>query len=383
MNINIFGSTGNIGTKTLLIIKNNFPFIKVNLLLANKNYKKLLIQIKHFKPKYVCLNDNTKLSLLKKELTNYKTKILSSSDINDYLYKSKTELTILSVSGYNSLNYLEAIFFNTNNLGLVSKECIVSAGHLLKILSKKNKTKIFPLDSEHYSLNYLFSSKSLQYKKIYLTASGGPFLNSNVKNLEKVTFKKAIKHPKWKMGYKNSIDSATLANKCLELVEAHYLFGIPYTKLSIIIHPEAVIHSIVDCKNLTSIMNYFYPDMYIPIYNFFHTTNKIDIEYNNNRYGFNQTNQLNFYKVNKKKFPLLNIFNRIDKYSAIDIIKFNCSNEIAVNLFKFNKIKYNQIHEFIDNSLSLDFNNPINSINDIIEFQKYFKSMVLKKNEII
>ena len=140
MNINIFGSTGNIGTKTLLIIKNNFPFIKINLLLANKNYKKLLIQIKYFKPKYVCLNDNTKLSLLKKELLNCKTKILSSSDINDYLYKSKTELTILAISGYNSLNYLEAIFFNTNNLGIVSKECIVSAGHLLKKLSKKNKT---------------------------------------------------------------------------------------------------------------------------------------------------------------------------------------------------------------------------------------------------
>jgi len=383
MNINIFGSTGNIGTKTLLIIKNNFPFIKVNLLLANKNYKKLLIQIKYFKPKYVCLNDNTKLSLLKKELLNCKTKILSSSDINDYLYKSKTELTILAISGYNSLNYLEAIFFNTNNLGLVSKECIVSAGHLLKKLSKKNKTKIFPLDSEHYSLNYLFTTKSLQYKKIYLTASGGPFLNYNLKNLENVTFKKAIKHPKWKMGYKNSIDSATLANKCLELVEAHYLFDIPYNKLRIIIHPEAVIHSIVDCKNLTSIMNYFYPDMYIPIYNFFFSVNNNDIEHNNNTYGFDPTNQLNFHKVDKKKFPLFSIFNQIDKSSKIDIIKFNCSNEIAVDLFKFNKIKYNQIHQFIDNSLSLDFNNRINSINDIVEFQKYFKKEILKRNEII
>ena len=383
MKINIFGSTGNIGTKTLLIIKNNFPFIKINLLLANKNYKKLLIQIKLFKPKYVCLNDNTKLSLLKKKLLNYKTKIISSCEINDYLYKSKTELTILAISGYNSLNYLEAIFFNTNNLGIVSKECIVSAGQFLKKLAKKNNTKIFPLDSEHYSLNYLFSNKNFQYNNIYLTASGGPFLNYNLKSLKKVTFNQSIQHPKWKMGYKNSVDSATLANKCLELIEAHYLFDIPYDKLKIIIHPEAVVHSIVDCKNLTSIMNYFYTDMFIPIYNFFNSIFNIDNNYIINKYEFNQTNQLNFYKVNKKKFPLLNIFNRIDKYSAIDIIKFNCSNEIAVNLFKFNKIKYNQIHEFIDNSLSLDFNNPINSINDIVEFQKYFKSMVLKKNEII
>ena len=383
MNINIFGSTGNIGTKTLFIIKNNFPFIKVNLLLANKNYKKLLEQVKLFKPKYVCLNDDKKLTLLKKQLVNYKTKIILSSDINEYLYKSKTDVTILSISGYNSLNYLESIFFNTTNLGLVSKECIVSAGFMLKKLSKKHKTKIFPLDSEHFSLFYLFRNKKFQYNNIYLTASGGPFLNYNLKKLETVTFKQAIKHPKWKMGYKNSLDSATLANKCLELVEAHYLFGIPYEKLKIIIHPEAVIHSIVDYNNLTSIMNYFYPDMFIPIYNFFNSINNVNNDFINNKFNFDQTSQLNFYKVDKKKFPLLSIFNQIDKNSKKDIIKFNCSNEIAVNLFKFNKIRYNQIHQFIDISLSLDFNNQINSIIDIIEFQKNFKAIVLKKNEII
>jgi len=383
MNINIFGSTGNIGSKTLSIIKNHFPSIRVNLLLANKNYKKLLLQIKLYKPKYVCLNDNLKIPLLKKYLLNNKTKIILSSDINDYLYKSKTELTILSISGYHSLNFLEAIFFNTNNLGLVNKECVVSAGHLLKKFSKKNKTKIFPLDSEHYSLNYLFQNQNLKYKKIYLTASGGPFLNYNLKRLKNVTFKQAIKHPKWKMGYKNSIDSATLANKCLELVEAHYLFDIPYEKLKIIIHPEAVIHSIVDCQNFTSIMNYFYPDMFIPIYNFFYFINKINKDFVNTKYEFKQTNQMNFYNIDLKKFPLYNIFNQIDKNSKIDILKFNCSNEIAVNLFKYNKIKYNQIHQFIDNSLSLDFNNPINSINDIIEFQKYFKEILLNENKII
>jgi len=383
MNINIFGSTGYIGTKTLNIIKNNFSFIKINLLLANKNYKKLLTQIKLFNPKYVCLNDTTKLSFLKKKLLNYKTKILLPSEINDYLHKSKTELTILSISGYNSLNYLEAIFFNTNNLGLVSKECIVSAGHFLKKFSKTYKTKIFPLDSEHYSLNYLFNNNDFQYNNIYLTASGGPFLNYNSKSLETITFKQAIKHPKWKMGYKNSIDSATLANKCLEIIEAHYLFAIPYKKLNIIIHPEAVIHSIVDFNNLTSIMNYFYPDMFIPIYNFFYSINNIDNKYINKKYEFKQNNQLNFFKVDTNKFPLFNIFNQIDKKSIIDIIKFNCSNEIAVDLFKFNKIKYNQIHQFIDNSLSLDFNNPINSINDIVEFQTNFKEIILQKNEII
>jgi len=310
MNINIFGSTGNIGTKTLSIIKNNFPFIQVNLLLANKNYKKLLTQVKLFKPKYVCLNDNIKLPLLKKKLVNYRTKIILSCDINEYLYKSKTELTILSISGYNSLNYLEAILFNTNNLGLVSKECIVSAGHLLKKFSKKNNTKIFPLDSEHYSLNYLFSNKNFQYNNVYLTASGGPFLTYNLKSIEKVTFKQAIKHPKWKMGYKNSIDSATLVNKCLELIEAHYLFNLPYDKLRMLIHPEALVHSIIEYNNYTSVMNYFYHDMYIPLFNFFsESINEKNYPILNCNYDFKKNSSLNFYKPNLKQFPILNIFN--------------------------------------------------------------------------
>ena len=154
MNINIFGSTGNIGTKTLSIIKSNFPFIQINLLLANKNYKKLLTQVKLFKPKYVCLNDNIKLPLLKKKLVNYRTKIILSCDINEYLYKSKTELTILSISGYNSLNYLEAILFNTNNLGLVSKECIVSAGHLLKKFSCQHQTLRTALDFQLLQISH-------------------------------------------------------------------------------------------------------------------------------------------------------------------------------------------------------------------------------------
>jgi len=130
-------------------------------------------------------------------------------------------------------------------------------------------------------------------------------------------------------------------------------------------------------------MNYFYPDMFIPIYNFFYFINKINKDFVNTKYEFKQTNQMNFYNIDLKKFPLYNIFNQIDKNSKIDILKFNCSNEIAVNLFKYNKIKYNQIHQFIDNSLSLDFNNPINSINDIIEFQKYFKEILLNENKII
>ena len=137
--------------------------------------------------------------------------------------------------------------------------------------AKNNNIKIFPLDSEHFSMNQLFdfSKKYFHLNKIYLTASGGPFLNQNHNDLKNVTFNQAINHPKWSMGYKNSLDSATLVNKCLELIEAHYLFDIPFNKLDILIHPQALVHSIFEFKNYVTNMVYFYHDMSIPLFNFF------------------------------------------------------------------------------------------------------------------
>ena len=152
-------------------------------------------------------------------------------------------MSILSVAGFESLKYLELILINTDKIGIVSKEAVVSAGHILNKIAKKYKTKIIPLDSEHFSIYQNFNKINLQnsnFKKIYLTASGGPFLNRKFNNLKKVSFKEATNHPKWKMGYKNSIDSATLVNKCLELIEAHYLFNIPLNKLDILIHPQSL-----------------------------------------------------------------------------------------------------------------------------------------------
>ena len=253
MKINIFGSTGTIGLKTLNLIDKHFSNIKVNLLCANKNIKKIIYQIKKYKPKYVYLADDKSANKLKLKIKS-KTKVLSQNDLSKYLLQSKSDFTVLAISGFQSLNFLEEIIFNTNNLGLVSKEAIVSAGHLFNKKKYFKKTNIFPLDSEHFALfNYFENNYSLKkVKKIYLTASGGPFLNRKYINLKNISFDQAIDHPKWKMGYKNSIDSATLVNKCLEIIEAHYLFNIPFEKLDILIHPQALIHSIFEHENYVS-----------------------------------------------------------------------------------------------------------------------------------
>ena len=177
--INIFGSTGIIGTKSLSIIKNYFPKIKINLLLAQSNYKVIAKQANIYKSKYVCLTDNSKYQLLKNCLNNNKIKILIGDEIHDFLNVTKVDMSILCISGYSSLNLIEPILKNTNSIGLVSKECIIAGGVFINKLCIKYNTKLFALDSEHYSIQNYFNKitnlKNDSIKNIFLTASGGPF----------------------------------------------------------------------------------------------------------------------------------------------------------------------------------------------------------------
>ena len=375
MKINIYGSTGIIGKKSLLIIKKYFPDIKINLLIANKNYKELIKQINIFKPKYVYIDNKYFFYKLDKEINNLSTIILTKSELFSYLNSSKSDMSLLSVSGYESLNYLEAIFKNTKHLGLVNKECVVSAGHLFKKLIKKYNIKIFPLDSEHFSLNTSLLNNNFKlsnYNKIYLTASGGPFLNKKLSNFKNIKLTDSINHPIWKMGYKNSIDSSTMANKCLEIIEAHYLFEIPFNKLNIIIHPESLIHSIIEYTNFTSNLNYFYHDMFIPIFNFFNSNKKSHIHYNFKKFKFSNNLNLNFIPIEYNRYPIVKLFENIDKNNPSELIKFNCANEYSVNLFINKIIDYTQIVNVLQKCLDIDINISVKDIRSIIEFQKKY-----------
>ena len=374
MRINIYGSTGVIGCKSLSLIDKYFPNIKVNLLCANSNYKLLIRQCNLFKPKYIYINDyNHYLNL--KTILNNKTKVLNYAELLKYLKNSKSDLSILAVSGYKSLNYLDHIINNSDNVGIVSKEAIVSAGHIFKTKKFFNKINIFPLDSEHYSLYDLFVNgfNKNNIKNIILTASGGPFYTKKFNDLNNVTFKQAIKHPKWKMGYKNSIDSATLVNKCLEVIEAHYLFDIPFNKIKVLIHPEAIVHSIIQNCNYTSNMNLFKNDMDIPIINFLMKSKKSK-KYNfKENLHFKNYNCFNFKQIEKEYFPIYSFFSNLDKSDPKNIIKFNIGNEYAVNLFKNGLIKYTEIYKIIKKICSLKLYYNTNTIKDIIIFHEKFE----------
>ena len=382
MNINIFGSTGIIGSKSLDIICNYFPELKIDLLLASNNAKKLINQANIVKPKAICLKNTKKLNYYKNKI-NPIIKVIDYKDLSNYLRNSKTKASILSISGNSALEYLEDICINTNKLGLVNKECIVSCGHLFKKLLKKYEVKIFPLDSEHFSLYNLINQKNTSLKnfyKIFLTASGGPLLNHNKKQIDNINFNEVINHPKWKMGYKNSIDSSTLANKCLELIEAMYLFQISMDDLDIIIHPEALVHSIIEYNDSTSIFNYFYNDMSIPILNFFnYITNKKLKRIN--KFKIDKNFKLNFVEVDKNKFPIYNLFKNIEYKIPQQVIKFNAANQYAVELFQKNMIKYIQMPKIIEKSISYELNASINSIGSIIKYEKEFYKIIKKDYE--
>jgi len=375
MNINIYGSTGVIGRKTLDLIDVNFPNLKINLLCAKSNFKLLKKQIIKYKPKYAFLYDLEKFSYPNTKIG--KTIFLNFNELQDYLMVSKSNLSLLAISGYKSLYFLDYIIQNTDNLGIVSKEAIVSAGHIFKKKNYFNKTNIFPIDSEHFSLFELINKINTKnrFNKIFLTASGGPFYKKKFNTLKNIKFSKAIQHPKWNMGYKNSIDSATLVNKCLELIEAHYLFDIPFEKMQILIHPEAIVHSIVEFENYISQFNLFKNDMSIPILNFLLISK---MKYNNHqKYFIKNYENLHFENVKNDIFPIYNFFLRINKSKPQNLIKFNIGNEFAVNLFKNGKIKYTDIYKIIKKVTSLNLYSSVNTIKDIINYHEEIENKLL------
>ena len=380
MIVNVYGCTGVIGKTLLRIIKNQFPKYKINLLCAKNNIKLLAKQCKEFNANYVYL-DNQKKSNTLRSILPKAVKILNKNELKQYLHESRSDLSVLSVSGYESLKYLELICINTDKIGIVSKEAIVSAGHIFKNIVKKNNTKIFPLDSEHFSIFQNFNKTNIDdsnIKKIYITASGGPFINKKFNLLKNVSFKEAIKHPKWKMGYKNSIDSATLVNKCLELIEAHYLFDMPFRKLDILIHPESLVHSIIEDHNYISKLIYFHNDMKIPIIHFLNndTMNYLPTI---NKFKLLNKFSLNFSKVDNDIYPIYNYFKSIDKTNPRNLIKFNLGNEYAVDLFKQKKIKYIEILQLIKEITSLNIDSDVNNIHNIIQYHEDLK-LYIKSN---
>ena len=343
----LLGSTGSIGETTLDIIKNTKNF-KVELIIANSNYLKILSQIKIFKPNIVVVNNyKVYLKIKKKKLNKI---IILNNIFNLEKYIKKIDITVSAIPGIAGLEPTLKFIKLSKKILLANKESIVCGWNLIKNTALKFKTKIVPIDSEHFSIMKLLENQKIKnVKKIYLTASGGPFLNHKISKLKNIKPAEAIKHPKWKMGKKISVDSATLMNKMLELIEAQKLFSVSAEKIQIVIHPESLIHAIIEFKNGLSKFIYHDTTMIIPIANAMFGYD-IDIEdfFVSKSNGKNSilTKNFNFIKVDKKRFPIIKLQSRINEYSSTPII-VNAANEILVDQYLKQKIAFSSFYKHL------------------------------------
>ena len=375
--IAILGSTGSIGKITLDIIKNNKKNFDVQLLSTNKNINEILKQIKIFNVKNIIVTSKTHYQILKKKNLNKKIKIYNNFLDFKKIFKTKLDYVMSSITGIAGLEPTLKIIKYTKSIGIANKETIICGWNLIEAKLKLNNTSFIPIDSEHfsiYSLNNGFNNSSIE--KIFITASGGPFLNFSKLKLKKIVPSKAIKHPNWKMGKKISIDSATLINKVFEVIEAQRIFNLNKSFFEILIHPKSYLHSIIKYKNGTTKILVHDTTMKIPIFNYICQnlqkkliTKKLNLEILNN---------LELTKPNDKQFPLLKILNKIpNNISLFETVVISVNDELVDNFLRGN-IQFGQISQLLLKIINLKEFKKFKSkkpknLEQIIKLNKYVR----------
>jgi len=360
--IAILGSTGSIGKTTFNIIKKNPKDFEVILLTTNKNISRILYQAKLLKVKNILVSNHDHYLKLKKKLKNSKIKIHNNLDNLQYIIKKKIDYTMCAISGLSGLKpTIDAIKFS-KTIAIANKESIICGWQFIDKALRKNKTNFIPIDSEHFSIWTLLKNQNIKsVKRIYLTASGGPFLYKKKSEIVNIKPKHALNHPNWKMGKKISIDSATLMNKIFEVIEAKKIFDLDIKKFKIIIHPKSYIHAIVHFNN--GLVKFLAHDtnMTVPIMNSLYTNNEA-FTYKDGNLKFDYLNGTNFINPDEKKFPVLKLLNRIkNKPSYFETILITI-NDFLVNKYLSGDINY------------LSLSNILIKLIKIPYFSRYYKT---------
>ena len=369
-NISILGSTGSIGRSSLSVISLHPDKYKIFGLSGFSNIDLLIEQTLEFTPKYIVTSDLLSKKNIEEKLkqNNIDTEVLFGNDGYNFIASHENVTTVIAaITG--SAGLLSTIYAakNGKEILLANKESMVMAGELLNKICSESGAKLIPVDSEHNAIFQVISSQSVdqEVNKITLTASGGPFRDFDSKSLQKVTVEQALKHPNWKMGKKITIDSSTLMNKGLEVIEASYLFKINSEKIEVLIHPQSIIHSFVEFIDGSSLCQLGQPDMRIPIaYALGHPKRiasgieGIELE---------KLSDLQFLKPNIEKFRCLKLAYECLSEGTAHCIFLNASNEIAVDSFLSKKIKFMQIPELIEKTLFKANKTEVNSLDNILE----------------
>ncbi len=350
--IAILGSTGSIGTQALEVIEAHPDQFSVEVLTANSNVDLLIAQAKKFKPNAVVICDTTKLAALKSALESDNIKVFGGADSIAQLMSMDTiDLVLTAMVGFSGLAPTIAAIENKKNIALANKETLVVAGDLVTKLALENKVSIYPVDSEHSAIfQCLAGEMHNPIEKIILTASGGPFRGKKKAELTGITKAQALKHPNWTMGAKITIDSATLMNKGLEMIEAKWLFDLQASEIEVIVHPQSIIHSIVQFQDGSMKAQMGLPDMKLPIQYALGYPNRLRSDFP--RFDFLKFPQLTFESADEETFRCLALARwAMEKGGNMPCI-MNAANEIAVAAFLRDEVGFLQIAEVIEATMN-------------------------------
>jgi len=384
-NIIILGATGSIGDSVLSVIRQNKEKLNLLGITFSSNISKAESIINEFKPKYTFTDSSESYNHLihafekDAELNIFRDK----SELEEILNNDQIDIIVSAISGFAGLQSTVIAAKTGKTILLANKESIVVAGEIILPLAKKFNTEIIPIDSEHNAIfQCLNSDKNTDdVSKIIITASGGPFLNKNISELSKVTKSEALNHPNWEMGAKITIDSASLVNKCLELIEARYLFELDEKFFDLVVHPQSIIHSIVTYKDGSSICQMSNPDMRVPIAHALSINNKrLNLDFS--QIDFSSLS-LTFQKIPEDRSQIFDIARYVCNNGGSSGTIFNAANEIAVQNFLKEQITFDKIYEVIYrtfNAVSMSKEVDIETIYEIdnqtrIEAKKVVKSL--------
>ncbi len=367
--IAILGSTSSIGNSLLSLINKNKKDFKIELLTANTNYEDLIKQAKKFKVKNLIITDPDSFEKSKKICEDKKIKIYLNFENLKKILPKKVDYVMSAISGIGGLLPTLKIIKHTKLIAIANKESIVCGWSIINKEIKRNKTKFIPVDSEHFSIFSLLQNRNVHdIEKIYITASGGPFIDLPKNKFDKIRLGDALKHPNWRMGKKITIDSATLMNKVFEVIEAKNIFNIDYKNISILTHPKSYVHAIIKFKNGLSKFLIHEPDMKIPIYNSIFYQSNQDLK--NKPLNFSTLNNLSLKKVEINKFPLVKLLNKLPKESSLYETILITVNDYFVHKFLEKKINFKELTKLIF------------KISNLREFQKFKKIKPKKVDDI-
>ena len=340
--ISILGSTGSIGTQALEVIEKLQNKFEIIALAGGNNVELLKQQALKFKPKYICTNKEIKIDGIKT--------LHGTEGLEEICSNKENDIILVAVSGKIGLKPTLKAIENGIDIALANKETLVMAGDIVMSAAKKAGVKIIPVDSEHCAIHQCIKDIT-QVEKLIITASGGPFLHKTVEDMKNATVDEALAHPRWNMGRKITVDSATLINKGLEIIEAHHLFNMPYDKIDVVVHPQSIVHSAIEYKDGSVIAQLGLPSMHIPIQYAISYPERFE-GIKSKSFSFSEIARLDFEKPDYIKFPGVKMAYQAGRGGGSATVCFNAANEEAVFAFLNGKIKLYDIYSIVEKMMS-------------------------------